>query len=233
MTPGPSGDLLARLAEVARAVDTGSVQQTLQETVDAAVGIVPGCQHAGITVARARTIVAPVATDEIALRFDAMQVELGEGPCIDAISDARVFRCDDLASEPRWPAFSATAASDLGISSVLALRLFARQRVLGALNLLSAERSAFTDDSQMIAALFAAIAAVALHAAEAEEGLQTAVRSRDVIGRAKGILMERHKITDDEAFQRLADVSQRTNVRLVTIAEHVAETGEEGGVSPG
>lgn len=232
MAPDPPAELLERLATVARALDTGSVQDTLQRIVDAAVEVVPGCDHAGVTITRSRQLTTPAASDAVARRLAILQVESGEGPCLDAIVTDEVFRTDDLAAERRWPRFSALAAEETGIASVLALRLFARNRKLGSLNLFSARPAAFTDEDVAIAVLFAAIASVALNAANTEEGLEVAVRSRDVIGRAKGILMERHKITDEEAFRRLAEVSQRMNIRVAQIAERVAETGDDSSGPP-
>jgi GAF domain-containing protein len=227
--PDPPAELLERLAAIARALDTGSVDDTLQRIVEMAVEVVPGCEHAGVTITQGRRLTTPAASDAVALRLDALQVETGEGPGIDAIVLDEVFRTDDLATERRWPHFSADAARETGIASVLALRLFARTKTLGSLNLFSTRPAAFTDEDLAIALLFAALASVALVAAGTEEGLEVAIRNRDVIGRAKGILMERHKITDEEAFRRLAEVSQRMNIRVVHVAERVADTGEEGG----
>ena len=93
---------------------------------------------------------------------------------------------------------------------------------------MSSQPGAFDDDSLSIAALYAAMAAVALNAAQTET-LQLALKSRDIIGQAMGILMERHGITDREAFQRLSTASQNLNVRLKDVADQVVFTGE---VSP-
>ena len=58
--------------------------------------------------------------------------------------------------------------------------------------------------------------------------LEDALLSRDVIGQAKGILMERLKTTPDDAFQVLKRVSQRLNVKLREVARALAETGQIG-----
>lgn len=229
MAPDPPNELLERLAATARALATGSVDETQRRIVAAAVEVVPGCEHAGVTIRRGRELTTPAASDAVAGRLAAQQVEVGEGPCLDAITGTEVVRVDDLATERRWPRFSTPAAEETGIASVLALRLFVRDRTLGSLNLFSTSPAAFTDEDVAVAVLFAAIASAALTAATTEEGLEVAIRSRDVIGRAKGILMERHKITDEEAFRRLAEVSQRMNIRVVEIAQRVADTGDAGG----
>jgi AmiR/NasT family two-component response regulator len=49
--------------------------------------------------------------------------------------------------------------------------------------------------------------------------------SRACIEQAKGILMERHKITEDEAFTMLTHASQRTNTKLRDVAEELVRTG--------
>lgn len=223
------GALVERLATVARALDTGSVHETLQLIVDLAVETVPGCEHAGISLVQGSKIGTPAASDSVALRLDAVQFEVGQGPCIDAIAVDQIFMSDDLATEVRWPLFAARASVETGVVSMLGLRLFARGRTLGALNLLSSRKAAFGEESLAVGALFAALAAVALNAAQTEAGLQLALRSRDIIGQAKGILMERHRIGEDEAFQRLAVASQHLNVGLKAVADDVVFTGEDPG----
>jgi len=56
--------------------------------------------------------------------------------------------------------------------------------------------------------------------------LLRAVESRDIIGQAKGILMERYKVSADEAFDKLRQASQQSNRKLVELARVLAETGE-------
>ena len=220
-------NLSERLATIARALDTGSVHETLQLIVDLAVATVPGCAHAGISFVHNRKISTPATSDAVALLVDAVQFEVDQGPCLDAMLDDQMFKSDDLATEERWPLFSKRVHAETGVRSMLGLRLFARSRTMGALNLMSSRPAAFDDDSLSIAALFAALAAVALHAAQAEETLQLALRSRDVIGQAMGILMERHRITDKDAFERLSTASQNLNVRLKDLANQIVLTGED------
>ena len=94
-----------------------------------------------------------------------------------------------------------------------------------ALTVCSTRPEAFDDVSEQVARLVAASAAVALAGAQETEHLQTALRARDVIGQAKGILMERYKVDADEAFRMLVTASQTTNVKLRDIAAHLAATG--------
>jgi AmiR/NasT family two-component response regulator len=56
--------------------------------------------------------------------------------------------------------------------------------------------------------------------------LQQALQSRDVIGQAKGILMERLKVTPEDAFDLLRRSSQHLNIKLREAARDLTETGE-------
>ncbi len=223
------------MADITRLLDTDSVQETLQRTVDLAVATVPGCEHAGITTVYHGKIGTPAASDAVALRVDAIQYEAGEGPCLDALADEGIFQTDDLALESRWPKFSARAHAETGVTSILSFRLTAREGSLGALNLFSKQKAAFGQEARETGLLFAVHAGVALQASRRTENLLAALETRDVIGRAKGILMEREQISDDEAFQILVRASQRLNVKLTVVAGRLVETKTTGrpGTTPG
>jgi GAF domain-containing protein len=216
-------DLAHTLADIASALDTDSVHETLQRTVDLAVATIRGCEHAGVSVVHYGKISTPAASDAVALRVDAIQCEVGEGPCLDAIAHEGIFQTDDLALESRWPRFSARAHDETAVTSILAFRLFARDRAIGALNLFSKQKAAFHAEDHETGLLFAIHAAVALQASQRTEKLLAALETRDMIGQAKGILMEREHITDDEAFQILVRASQRLNIKLTVVAGRVAD----------
>src|ERR1700736_5959236 len=95
-------DLAGALADIARALDTDSVHETLQRTVDLAVATIPGCEHAGVSVVHYGKISTPAASDSVALRVDAIQYDVGEGPCLDAIAQEGILQSDNLAVESRW-----------------------------------------------------------------------------------------------------------------------------------
>lgn len=227
-------ELAETFAEVARellAADT--VDETLQRIADLAVGTVDGCDHAGVSLVRGRTITTPASSNGVPPRVDAIQYETDEGPCLDAIRDHEVFRTDDLATEERWPSFAHRAARETGVHSMLSFRLFADEDTLGALNLYCKRTGAFGEEARAVGAVLAAHAAVALRAAQAEQNLAEAVASRDVIGQAKGLLMARQGITADEAFALLRRASQRLNVKLRTVAERVVDQAEARDHPPG
>jgi transcriptional regulator with GAF, ATPase, and Fis domain len=230
-------DLAARLSDLARALETeDDVEKTLQAIVNAAVDTIPGAQCAGLMVVeRRREMNTRAATDELVHRVDRAQFEADEGPCLDMAHEAHeaqaVRRMDDMSTEQRWPGFTRRAA-ELGVRSMLSFRLFVDKDTLGSLSLYSTEKNAFDDESEHVGLLFAAHAAVAMSDAQQKEQLSKAVSARDLIGQAKGILMERHKLTADQAFTVLARVSQETNTKLVEVALLLTETGEVSAARP-
>ena len=229
---GPSQELAAQFAAVARALAAEpTVDRTLVRLVNVAVGIIPGCHHAGVTVVRRGRPETPAATDEIPAAVDAIQYETGEGPCLSAISEHAVFRTGDLAADDRWPAFSGPAVERTGVRSVLAYRLFTDRDTFGALNLYSRERDAFPDEVVPIGTILAAHAALAYSLAREREqvsGLEQALGSNRTIAMAIGILMATRQLTEREAFDRLRVASQRSNTRLRDIADEVVRTGVLG-----
>ena len=219
-------DLARRLAEAARGLQKQlDPQQVLDRVVSLAVAMVPGADDATITMVRARRhVYSAAATGELARWFDVLQDETGEGPCLDAMWNQQTVRVDDLAVDPRWPVLGPRAGAR-GVGSMLCLQLFVHADTLGALDLLARERAAFTDESEHIGLLLASHAAIAVADAQKLEHAAIALANRDVIGQAKGILMERFKITADQAFDVLAKVSQDTNRKLLAVAEDLARTG--------
>jgi len=226
---GKDTGIAETFAEVARLLlAEEGVERTLSKIAELAVATVDGCEHAGMSLVQQGKIHTPGASDEFASRLDAIQEEVGEGPCLDALKNHDVFQVDHLAEERRWPSFAKRAAEETGVASILSFRLFAEEDTMGSLNLYSTKPAAFGDEARELGAVFAAHAAVALSAARKEEQLHQALQSRDVIGQAKGLLMARQNITSDEAFDILRKASQRLNVKLTAIAGRVVATPEQG-----
>ncbi len=220
-------DLPDTFAQVARSLaEQSDVQSTLQRIVELAVDTIPGAEHAGVTEVRARRRVETIAaTDDVPRDIDRLQYQAGQGPCLDAIWEHEIVEEDDLSQTERWPGFSRQAVQ-AGVRSMLAFRLFVEQDTAGALNLYSTSPCAFDDDAVRVGHAFAAHASVAWEHEKEVDGLKAAVETRNVIGQAQGILMAQHKITPDDAFDRLRTASQRRNVKLREIAQEVAATGE-------
>jgi GAF domain-containing protein len=203
----------------------GDVEATLQAIATSAVAVVPDAEDCGITYVIGRNKVqSRASTSQLPRDVDALQERLGQGPCLDAAWHEEVVRVDDVAVDERWPTF-ARAAADLGVGSMLCFQLFVKGDQLGALNVYSSTRDSFGDEAQHFGHMLASHAAVALAGAEHEASLRRGLDNRDVIGQAKGILMERHKLTVDQAFGVLARASQELNMKLVDIAQELTSTG--------
>jgi len=218
------GDVMSRVARELQE-EHGDVERTLGAITTAAVHTVPGADECGISYVVGRSRVEPRAwTSGLPKDLDLLQNEIGEGPCLDAVWEQHVVRVDDIRTEDRWPAFARRAA-ELGVGSMLCFALFVVNDRLGALNLYSGSADAFDDESLDIGLVFASHAAVALAGAEYEQNLRAGMTNRDVIGQAKGILMERYKLTSEHAFGVLARVSQELNRKLVDVARELSDTG--------
>jgi hypothetical protein len=224
----PERTLAVQFSEIARTLQAEtSLDATLQAVVESAVSNIDGADYAGITLVTGGGVVStPASTDDLVVEIDRIQYETKQGPCLSAISDVTTVRANDLRDDTRWPKFSQRAV-DLGVRSMLAFQLYVRERDLGALNLYSTSVDAFTDADEDIGLLFATHAAIAMVGAQHEHHLEGGRLNSDLIGQAKGILMERHKITAADAFQLLARASQNANRRLAEVALAVTRTGEE------
>lgn len=221
----PPADLAETFEEIARLLlISPTLHEALIRTVHAAVVVIPGCDHAGISLIGRREISTPAASDDIPLRVDAIQYETDQGPCLDSIRDHQVFETDDLISETRWPDFAKRAAEETGVRSIMSFRLFVRENdTMGSLNLYSKERSAFGEATCAIGAVFAAHAAVAMTASRELESLNAALVSRATIEQAKGIIMAATRCTAEEAFELLRQQSQALNEKLRDIAAELVE----------
>ncbi len=230
MTAEPDDDLSAAFADIARHLQAQDTPEKVRERVArAAVDTVEGCDHAAISVVRRRGRIETVAaTDDVPPRVDAIQYEVGQGPCLDAITEHEVYLIDDLAGDERWPPFSRRAAQETGVRSMLSFRLFVEGDTIGALNLYARRPAAFDEQARTVGTVLAAHAAVALTAARQQERadqLQDALGSSREIGMAMGVLMGRGGLTEDEAFAQLRRASQYLNVKLREVAAQVVETG--------
>jgi GAF domain-containing protein len=214
------------LAELARSLDAASdPTAVLEQVVAAAVVEIPGAELAGVSIIGKHRVTTPVCTNELVGRIDELQYQTGQGPCLDAAADRHVVRVDDLSAETRWPRFCARAAA-LGVRSALAFQLFTDGGSIGALNIYARPAQAFPAHAEDIGAPLATHAALAMVAKRTEANLRVALDSRDVIGQAKGILMERYKMSADQAFSLLLVASQRTNTKLRDVAAELTRTGE-------
>jgi hypothetical protein len=228
------------LAEISRNVaDTaqillraGSVTDTLTCVIDTAMATIDGCDFAGISLFGGSFVTSPAHTDPILIEVDALEHRTRQGPSLDATAHRQVFYVEDLTSDLRWPAFCPSAVA-LGIRSMLAMPLAAGIQS-GALNLYARAPSAFGVIDRAKAAILVSLATLALSVAQSHEdeerhalAFERALHSREMIGEALGILMERERISADHAFDILRRASQHLNVKLREVAQHLVDTGED------
>jgi len=221
-----AADLGQVMGQIARTLqeEHGNVDSTLTAITSAAVHTVPGAEWASISLVTRRQVDSRAGTNELAQQIDGLQFEFDEGPCMDALRQERTVRVEDFATESRWPRFAAEVTKR-GAGSLLSFQLFTEGDNLGALNLYARAPGAFDDESETVGLIFASHAAIALSAARREQNLRSAMDGRDIIGQAKGILMERHHLTAAQAFQVLVRSSSHTNRKLFDLAEELTTTG--------
>jgi GAF domain-containing protein len=236
MEPADTDTALATdFAQIASTLGSGTtVEATLALIVAAAVETIDGCQHAGIFLLEDGEITTVASSDPVVGVIDRLQMDVGEGPCLDAVTGTTPLTvAEDLSADTHYPRFGPKAVS-LGVRSGLGLRLAADHR-LGALNLYSPLPHAFGHIDRAKAVILAAHCSVALDASQDRVALaeshrhdmQAALASRALIGQAQGILMERERITAEQAFAVLRGASQDLNVKLRDVAQRLVDSGED------
>ncbi|PVZ08627.1 GAF and ANTAR domain-containing protein [Actinomycetospora cinnamomea] len=200
------------------------VDDTLDLVVKGALQAVPGAAQAGVSlVSRSGAVTTCAPTDEVVRDLDEMQARLREGPCVDAIFEERQVTVPDLdADTQRWPRFAETAVQR-GFRSMVAFQLFSDPGSAGALNLYAPRPDAFDELALEIGALFASHAAIALFGAQHAENIGQALATRDLIARAKGIVMARYGLGDADAFSLLVRTANDRRIKLVELARGLNE----------
>ncbi|MGN6337147.1 GAF and ANTAR domain-containing protein [Mycobacterium sp.] len=213
--------VLNQVVEVVQGGETDP-DSALLDVIKTSVVSIPGAQYAGITlVEQGGDITTVAATHDFPRWLDDVQREVGEGPCLSAAWNQHTIRIDDLASDDRWPRYRDMALERTPVRSVLSFRLFDDGKVMGALNFHADGAGAFDDESIEVGLIFAANTTLAWNSMRREQQFQSALASRDIIGQAKGMLMERFDISAMAAFELLCRLSQQSNTRLADIAERL------------
>ncbi len=209
-----------------------SLHSVLQTVADLISEVMPGDIDASVSLLVADRATTVVYTGQLALDLDESQYGRGYGPCLHAASSGEPVEITDARTDPRWADYMERAVQRGSLSS-LSLPLGSAEEIGAALNIYAREAASFDDESRRIGAKFARFAGVAVanmhayqSARELADNLQAALEARAVIDQAKGILMERLKLTPDQAFQLLARVSMASNRKLRDLAEHLVRTGE-------
>ncbi|WP_041289141.1 GAF and ANTAR domain-containing protein [Kribbella flavida] len=212
---------LARMALVLH--EQPDVEQTSERFLEYVLARI-GTVHASLLLAhRGGRLESAAATDALVEEADRVQVETGEGPSSSVVEDEKSVVSGSIATDPRWPRWSAGVA-EVGLSSVLSVRLRTPTSTVGVLNLYDPQPDRFTQSDDVIAQVFADHAAVAVANARSESTLWQAIDARKLIGQAQGILMERFDLTDEQAFAVLRRYSQDNNVKLRDVAQRLIAT---------
>jgi hypothetical protein len=216
-------DLAQRLAE---RLPPGDLDATLSAITAAAVEVLPEVTMSSISVKHADGSLETVApTDRLLREVDGVQYELQEGPCYEAAAQTGNVVAPDLANDERFPRYR-RAALDAGIRAQVGIRLFDARNSQGALNLYSDRVGAF-EDLGSLGDLFREQSAMALTYAYEIQNLRDAIATRQLIGQAVGVVMERYHLNDQRAFAFLARLSQTRNTKLRVVAEEVVAQLDE------
>lgn len=219
-------EALQKLSSLLESED--AFERTLHTVVDLSVSTLPGCDSAGVTLRVDGRDKTAAASDHYTLEIDRIQYDSHEGPCLTALETGEVQQIRDVTEESRWPEFCRRAAAD-GFRSGTSIPLRVNGTA-GALNLYARSEHAFEESTRDIAEVFARQASIALENAQIYvaarrlgDQLNEALHTRDTIGQAKGILMEREGLSDPEAFEMMKAISQKTNVKLREVARRIIE----------
>ncbi|HEY3338469.1 MAG TPA: GAF and ANTAR domain-containing protein [Propionicimonas sp.] len=224
---------VAGAATFARDLSTSADEsQQLELAVAVVIELVDGCDEAGVTMVTRDGLETMAATSDLVTHGDQLQFELGEGPCVDTVKTHTTVISSEIATDPRWPRWGPTIAQRYGVGSILSLLLYTGEDSYGALNLYSAAPNAYTTEDILVAHSLAAHLAVAVAAARLSENRSLAMVSRLLIGQAEGILMERYKVTAEQAFDLLRHMSSDSNRKLVLVAQELVATGTTTGLAP-
>jgi GAF domain-containing protein len=163
-------------------------------------------------------------SDQRVDHLEQLQIEHGEGPCVDAFEQKTLVDAADLADEDRWPAFS-PAAAERGLRAVLASPIPFNQHAIGVVAVFSAKVRPWSPEGELALTTFTDLAALCIantmageERGEVAEQLQRALDARVVIEQAKGALVAREGLSEQEAFERLRRQARRQRRPVIEVA---------------
>jgi hypothetical protein len=229
--------LSAALAHAARTIGKArTLEDTLQTIAETALLSIPGINHVGVSILDRKGIpVTMAATSDLVWQLDKLQYSLDEGPCVQSLREASMIKAPRIRDDPRWPQYAPEAVK-LGLRAQLATKLaLDEEGTVGGLNMYSTESEEIDPQAPGIADLFATHAALAFGKVRQVDGLHEALRTREVISQAVGLLMARHHLVPDGAFGYLVRTSSHSNTKVREIAaqivaDHIREVSRTGPV---
>jgi GAF domain-containing protein len=212
----------------------------LQTVADLVKTVMPGNPETSVTLLVKDAPTTVTSTGQLAVDMDETQYERGHGPCLHAARTGEITEIADTRADSRWPDYTPRAVEHGNLSSLsIPLVIDENEQVFGALNLYARKPEAFDEDSRAAAMAFGPYAAVAAGNVYAYEtarnmadNLSIALESRAVIEQAKGVLIERYKVTPDHAFRLLTLASMNANRKVRDVADDLVHTGELPVVTP-
>jgi GAF domain-containing protein len=227
-TAGELFTVFARISGLLLSRET--VSKALELVTCLAAETIPATVGAGVTLVRydggGRTA---AASDTLVEQADALQYLLGEGPCLSAWRLRETVRVDDTRSDTRWPRW-AEAVKPLGMRAAISTPMIVKTGTIGAIKVYSSQPGAYDERGERVLALFASQAAILLADLQSHEDTQAlteqlkdAIRSRDVLGMAKGVLMTSRGVDETAAFAILAQTAQRSNENIRVVAQRMID----------
>lgn len=224
-----SPELLEGLQQLSSLLESDdALHETLDGIAALPVKAIPGCDSAGVTLRVDHKVTTAAASDAFTLEIDHIQYDTRQGPCLEALETGEFREIKAVSVEDRWPEFC-LRAGEKGFGSNLSFPLTANGSV-GALNIYARSEHAFDEAAIALGEIFARHASIALQNAQTyaaarrlADNLNEAIQTRDMIGQAKGILMEREGVSDDKAFDMLRTISQAQNIKLREVARLLIE----------
>jgi hypothetical protein len=225
MEPTRLSDVADAMADVAASMQQpAKLDETLELVTRSAAETIPGILEASISITTKKGEIKTLApTGPRVIRADHLQYQLHEGPCLDAAIEEPIVIVGELATDPRWPDFGPKAAA-LGFGSQVAFQFRADPDVRGALNLYAGAPYEIDQDSIHLGSMFASQIAMAMGWAKQDQTLTEALATRNVIGQAVGIVMERYQLDSDRAFAFLVRLSQSANTKLRAVATALVDS---------
>jgi len=208
-----------------------TTESLLPLTTSLASEVIAGAAAAGVTLTGPRgERVTEAATDPRVERADSLQYELDEGPCLTAWKTRSVVRVDDLTTEARWPRWAGVAAQS-GWRAALSAPLVAGDACLGAMKVYADQAGVYDARSERLLTLFAAQVAVMVSNMQTYEAsrrsselLKTALRDRDLVSQAKGVIIGARGVNEDAAFALLVSTGRRLNRSVRDIARDIVDS---------
>jgi len=212
-------------------VDAGDdvIETMLTALTTGLVDAVPAARYATITLVEDGSVVSIAATDPIAERIDELQAKHGTGPCIMAAWKQEHVVIGDYTAQTRWRLFTEDVIAQTPVRSTVSFQLYREGASMGALNIHADQPHVFDDAAITMGGTFATQAALALHIDTRQQQFNTALASRDIIGQAKGMLMQEYTIDANAAFEMLRKISQDSNTKLVDLAHRVVAGAHDAG----